>query len=94
MKVRGKKKLVSFFYILGYLLELSIKIWRLGILMVQNLAKLSLVFAHEKSFWYIGRNHIFQVEIIFFRSKFGENSPAKEDDAWEGGGLLLRLGGW
>jgi hypothetical protein len=54
--------------------------------LVQNLAKLSLFFAHEK-------NPL--VEIIFFRSKFGENSPAKEeDDAWEGGGLLLRLGGW
>jgi hypothetical protein len=49
------------FYILGYLLELIIKIWRFEKKILQNLANLGQFF-HEKILC-AGRNHIFQVEI-------------------------------
>jgi len=48
MKV-GKKKKKSF-YILGYQLELVIKIWRFETKILPNLANLGLFFFYEKSF--------------------------------------------
>jgi hypothetical protein len=39
MKVEGKKKPESF-YVIGYLIELVIKIWQFGFIFLQNLASL------------------------------------------------------
>jgi hypothetical protein len=39
MKVEGKKKHESF-YVIGYLIELVIKIWQFGFTFLQNLASL------------------------------------------------------
>ncbi len=62
-----------FFYILGFLLELIIKIWWFEKIIFQRPGEFgSFFFSHEKSFVCIGQNH------FFFRSKFGENSPEKE----------------
>ncbi len=65
----GSRKKSKSFYIFGYLLELIIIIWRLVELFFRNLANLGHFF-RGKSF--------LQVEIIFSRQGFGENSPGKE----------------
>jgi hypothetical protein len=61
------------FCTLGYLLELIIKIWRFQKIKIKssNSGEFESFFFHQNSFSYR------QTEITFFRSKFGENLPAK-----------------
>jgi len=44
-----RKKKEEFFYILGFLLEVIIRLWRFGIFLIRNLTNLG-HFSHEKSF--------------------------------------------
>jgi hypothetical protein len=72
------RKKTGSFYILGYLLEIIIKIWRSGNFFLRNLANLG--------YFYYGKSFV-KVEIIIFRSKFDEVSPQKKtlelgDQVW------------
>jgi hypothetical protein len=69
MEVGGEKKTYSF-YTLGYLLELIIKITWFGISFAEIWWFWAIFFLHEKSFEHM--------EIIFFRSKFGEKCANKK----------------
>jgi len=70
MKVEKKNKTESFYILIGYLSELIIKnlaIWNL--IFLQNKSdEFRLIFFMKNPLW-------LEVEIIVFRSKFGEISP-------------------
>ncbi len=80
MKVE-KKKAGSSFYILGYLLELIIKIWWFGnFFFSRNLANLGHFFSWK--ILRIGQKHIFQVKIW-------RNFTKKKEEALKSGGELV-----
>ncbi len=74
------------FYILGYLVELIIKIWASGNFFFLNLASLGLFFAWK--FLYVGLNHFFQLKfgveyqttfpwLCLFKHKLGKSTDTK-----------------
>jgi hypothetical protein len=76
MKVERK---TESFYILGYLLELIIKIWWFGIkFKIQKLVNFGPFFAW-KILWILGQNHIFQVKIC---QKFASKRNTIFESVW------------
>jgi hypothetical protein len=80
IKVFEKKNTAASFYILGYLLEVIIRIWRFGFyFFLQDLANLSRFFFHGKSFVWV-ETIIFQVEIWRnFRQNFALKFPPPQE---------------
>jgi hypothetical protein len=66
----------EYFYILGYLLELIIRLWRFGVFFNRNQANLSHFSPTKNPF------HRSKLENIFFSSNFGETVAEKWGDKY------------
>ncbi len=79
----GKK--TESFNILGYLLELLIKIWRFEFFLIFEIWRIWAIFSMQNP-WYIGPNHIFQVEIW-------RNFVPPPKHCWQGSQALITING-
>jgi hypothetical protein len=78
---KRKRKRKRYFYVLGYLVELIIKIWQPQNIYILNIVNLGHFF-HE--------NLLYRLRSIFFKSKFGKIFPKKKSN-WVVGANLLEI---